>query len=425
MKNKAIFLDRDGIINKEVENLYKKEEIVLIEGIPEILKILKENKFKLIVVSNQPVIARGIATEEEIQEINREINVKIKEKTGIEIDKFIFCPHHPNANVEKYKINCECRKPSPGMLNEAAKEFNINLKESWMIGDRTSDIIAGKNAGCKTILIEKEYSYKKIEGKNYDSEILADYILKDQNKLVEIILKEKKISKAIILSAGLGTRMGDVTKRIPKVMLELKGKPLLLHNIEKLKEYGVKEFYLNLHYLPETIINYFGDGSKFGVKISYNLEPELLGTSGALNAFKECLNEDFFVIYGDVIGKINFENWVKFHKEKNADVTLIIHPSNHPEDSDIVEIQESNSKIINLIKKPGNKNFGILGNAAWYIVSPKIFEFIPKGNSDFIKDVFPEMLKAGLNLYGYNTLEFLSDVGTPERFKKAEEKFKT
>lgn len=230
------------------------------------------------------------------------------------------------------------------------------------------------------------------------------------------------ITKAVILSAGLGTRMGDKTKFIPKVMLEMLGKPLLLHNIEKLKSFGVKEICLNLHYLPDVIKNYFGDGSKFGVKIHYNYENELLGTSGALIAFKEILTEDFFVLYGDIIGNVNIQNWENFHNSKNSDATLIVHPSSHPEDSDIVQL-DPDSRILKLIKKPGNKDFGILGNAAWYIVSPKIFNFIPEGKSDFIKEVFPKMVESGLNLYGYNTDEFLSDVGTPERFEKAEKYF--
>lgn len=213
--------------------------------------------------------------------------------------------------------------------------------------------------------------------------------------------------------------MGDLTKKIPKVMLELDGKPLLLHNIERLKEYGVTEFCINLHYLPDQIKNYLGNGEKYGVKIYYNYEPELMGTSGALQAFKNILTEDFFVIYGDIIGEVDIEKWVNFHENKKADATLIVHESSHPEDSDIAQIGEKD-EIIKLIHKPGNTNYGSLGNAAWYIVSPKVYDFLPEGKSDFVKDVFPKMLNAGLNLFGYNTEEFLSDVGTPERFEKAE-----
>ena len=169
--NKAIFLDRDGVINEDIDNLYKIENIKIISGVSEALRILKENDFKLIVISNQPVIARGLATEEEVEKINEEINLQIKKEVGIGIDKFYFCPHHPNANLEKYRILCNCRKPSPGLILQAAKEFDIDLSKSWMIGDRTSDVATGKNAGCKTILIEKEYSKNKIQGINYEENI--------------------------------------------------------------------------------------------------------------------------------------------------------------------------------------------------------------------------------------------------------------
>ncbi len=230
------------------------------------------------------------------------------------------------------------------------------------------------------------------------------------------------IKKAIILSGGIGSRMGKTTENIPKVMLELAGKPLLQHNIELLRAYGVKEICINLHYLPKKIKDFLRNGERFRVKIHYNYEPELLGTSGALLAFKEILTNDFFVLYGDVIGKVDIGKWVSFHKEKNSDATLIIHPSSHPEDSDIVQL-DKNNRIIKVIKKPGNRRYGILGNAAWYIVSPKIFNYLPIEKSDFIKDVFPKMLEEGCKLYGYSTDEFICDVGTPERFKKAREQF--
>lgn len=230
------------------------------------------------------------------------------------------------------------------------------------------------------------------------------------------------IKKAIILSAGYGKRMGEATKDIPKVMLKVAGKPLLEHQINLLRSYGVKEICINLHYLPQSIIDFFGDGSDFGVKIYYNFEPELLGTSGALSAFKEILNEDFFVIYGDVLGKVDLHKLEEFHNTKRSAGTLIVHPSNHPEDSDIAQVKED-GQIIKLIKKPGNKEFGILGNAAWYICTPCIYDYLSSGSSDFIRDVFPRMIEKGLAIYGYETDEFISDVGTPERFALAEKYF--
>ena len=176
---KAIFLDRDGVINKEVNYLIRKKDIKIINGVPEALKELKDRGFMLIVISNQPSVARGWVTKEGIEEINNEINRRIKEKSDIEIDKFYFCPHHPNATLKKFRKICKCRKPCPGMILQATKEFDINLEESWVIGDRISDIATGKEVGCKTILIEKEYSYNKIEGKDFNINIKPDFKAKD------------------------------------------------------------------------------------------------------------------------------------------------------------------------------------------------------------------------------------------------------
>ncbi len=162
MKNKAIFLDRDGVINRNMGFIFKKEDISIINGVIETLKILKSKGYKLIVITNQPVVARGLCTEEEIEKLHEFINVKL----GLLIDKFYFCPHHPEMHddvpiyARKYRIKCSCRKPLPGMIFKASEDFNINLKESWMIGDTLVDIAAGKSAGCKTIMIKSGLNNK-------------------------------------------------------------------------------------------------------------------------------------------------------------------------------------------------------------------------------------------------------------------------
>jgi len=166
--------------------------------------------------------------------------------------------------------------------------------------------------------------------------------------------------------------------------------------------------------MSEKIKNYLGNGENFGVNIKYSYEPELLGTSGSLNNFKDFFNEPFFVIYGDIISTINLEKIMEFHKKNNCAATLVVHKSSHPEDSDIVQMNEDN-RIVKLIHKPGNKDFGDIGNAAMYIVEPTIFKYLMEGKSDFIKDVFPKMIENGEKVYGYDTEEFLKDAGTPER----------
>lgn len=155
-KQKAIFLDRDGTINKYVGFLRNIDEFELIPGVEEAIKKINESGYLAIVVTNQPVIARGEVTVEELNEIHKKLETELGYK-GAYIDGLYYCPHHPHKGYEgeipELKIDCECRKPKPGLLLKAAEDFNIDLSQSWMIGDGENDIKAGKAAGCKTALI--------------------------------------------------------------------------------------------------------------------------------------------------------------------------------------------------------------------------------------------------------------------------------
>jgi mannose-1-phosphate guanylyltransferase / phosphomannomutase len=229
--------------------------------------------------------------------------------------------------------------------------------------------------------------------------------------------------KAMILAAGKGSRMAEITKdEISKLLLNLDGKPIIQDQIEKLRDIGVREICMNLHFKPESLREFLGDGSKFGVKINYNYEPEILGTSGSLLAFKDILDETFFVIYGDIFHDMDLKKLYEFHTEKKAKATLVVHKSSHPEDSDIAEID--GEKIIALHHKPGTREFGDIGNAALYVVEPVIFNYLPREKSDFIKDIFPKMLEAGEKVCAYNTPEFIKDTGTPERLTQVQQYLK-
>lgn len=155
--NKAVFLDRDGvIIDAKKDFIYKEEDVLFLPRVLEALREIKKKKYLIIVITNQPAIARGITTEKEVYELHTILNEKIDNL----IDKFYFCPHHPEMHsdvpdyAKKYRIFCNCRKPAPGMLLKAAEDFEIDLSESWMIGDMVTDIVAGKKAGCKTIMVK-------------------------------------------------------------------------------------------------------------------------------------------------------------------------------------------------------------------------------------------------------------------------------
>ena len=158
-KQKAIFLDRDGTINKYVGFLRKEEEFELIDGVAEAVKKINHSGYLAIVITNQPVIARGEVTFEGLQTIHNKMETLLG-KEGAYLDGIYFCPHHPHKGYEdevsELKIDCDCRKPKPGMLLKAAEDFNIDLGQSYMIGDGENDIKAGMAAGCKTVLLNTE-----------------------------------------------------------------------------------------------------------------------------------------------------------------------------------------------------------------------------------------------------------------------------
>lgn len=158
-KQKAILLDRDGTINKYVGFLRNIDEFELLPGVSEAVKKINESGLLAIVVTNQPVIARGEVTVPELQLIHNKMETLLGAE-GAYLDAIYYCPHHPHlgypGEIEELKINCECRKPKPGMLFRAAEDFNIDLSESWMIGDGENDVKAGKAAGCRTVLIGLE-----------------------------------------------------------------------------------------------------------------------------------------------------------------------------------------------------------------------------------------------------------------------------
>jgi len=169
-KNNAIFLDRDGVINKEVNHLSDPNNFEFIEGSIEALKILKQKGFLLIIITNQAGIARGLFTDETLKSIHNKMNKRLKQD-GVELDDIFYCPHHPD-----FSGPCDCRKPNPGMIFNAKSKYNIDLNNSFMIGDTLKDIQTGIAAKCKTVLVLTGYG--KEEQKNISS-IKPDMIFKN------------------------------------------------------------------------------------------------------------------------------------------------------------------------------------------------------------------------------------------------------
>jgi D-glycero-D-manno-heptose 1,7-bisphosphate phosphatase len=179
-KQKAIFLDRDGTINKYVGFLRKIDEFELVPGAAEAIKLINESGYLAIVVTNQPVIARGEVTTSRLREIHNKMETMLGAE-GAYIDALYYCPHHPDkgfqGEVIELKIDCDCRKPKPGLLFRAAQDFNIDLDNSWMIGDGKNDVGAGKAAGCRTVLIGEE---------DYGQDVTVSSLLEAVEKIVQL-----------------------------------------------------------------------------------------------------------------------------------------------------------------------------------------------------------------------------------------------
>ncbi|HAH19195.1 HAD-IIIA family hydrolase [uncultured Eubacterium sp.] len=164
-KQKAVFLDRDGTINKYVGFLRKLDDFELLDGVSKAIKMINESGYLAIVVTNQPVVARGEVTVDELDVIHKKMETLLGQD-GAYIDGLYICPHHPDSGfdgeIKELKIECECRKPKPGMILKAAKDFNIDLSNSYMIGDSENDIKAGMAAGCKTRKVDEDNSLLSI-----------------------------------------------------------------------------------------------------------------------------------------------------------------------------------------------------------------------------------------------------------------------
>ena len=180
---KAIFIDRDGTLNREVDVLRDIKQLEVFPNAAPALKALSELGYYIVLITNQPVIARGWLTEAQVDEIQAELKRRIETDGGV-INAMYYCPHHPNANLPEYRTECDCRKPNIGMITRATKEHDLDLQQSWMIGDMTGDIVAGKKAGLKTILVKTGYA-----GTDGKHDVKPDYEAADISEAVEIIGK--------------------------------------------------------------------------------------------------------------------------------------------------------------------------------------------------------------------------------------------
>lgn len=227
------------------------------------------------------------------------------------------------------------------------------------------------------------------------------------------------------MAGGKGTRIRPITATIPKLLLRLNNKPLIDYLINHLKKNGCDNVIICTGYLGDKIQEHI-DRSDYGIPIRLSREDKPLGTAGALHLIKNFLENEFFVLFGDIYTTIDLNKMLKFHKQKKAGATLALHKSDHPQDSTVVKI-DKNSKLLSFIEKPGNnwKKYGNLTTTSLYILKKGIINLIANNKEiDFARDVFPTMLKKNKKLFGYVTDEYAKDIGTQERLRKVEKLLK-
>jgi len=229
--------------------------------------------------------------------------------------------------------------------------------------------------------------------------------------------------KAMILAAGEGTRLRPLTLDCPKPMLPVAGRPLLEHTVEWLRRHGVSEIAVNLHYKPLSITGHFGDGSRFGVAITYSHEEQLLGTAGAVKRLEHFFHGTFVVIYGDVLTDLDLTAMAAFHRDRGGAGSVALYRVDNPSARGLVET-DGDGRILRFVEKPRPEEvFTDLANAGVYILEPEILDHIPtERRYDFGRDLFPDLLRRGVRLYGYPIPEAtrLIDIGIPESYQEAQ-----
>ena len=239
----------------------------------------------------------------------------------------------------------------------------------------------------------------------------------------------KKIDVAVIMAGGKGSRLRSITNdEIPKPMVSVDGKPLLEHQVERLKEYGIKKIVMIVGHLGEKIMEHFKDGKDFGVDINYIVEKEPLGTAGAFYYLKDKTDaKDFLLIFGDVFFDIDFDRMEDFHFKNAALTTLFAHPNGHPYDSDLIRTDES-GKVVGFDSKHNVRDYWYdnMVNAGMYIINRELLGLVKEPvKIDFEKDILANQVKQGVNIYAYHSPEYVKDVGTVDRINATVEELRS
>jgi mannose-1-phosphate guanylyltransferase len=224
----------------------------------------------------------------------------------------------------------------------------------------------------------------------------------------------------MLLGAGLGTRLRPITYEVPKPMVPVLGRPVMEHILRLLERHGLRDVIANLHYFPDMIRDYFGDGSDDGVRLSYSYEPELLGTAGGVRNVRDFLgDETFLIISGDALTDIDLSGLCTRHREAGGIGTLALKPVDDPSQLGVAILGE-NGRIQGFQEKPDPAEaLSNLGSCGIYVFEPEIFDYFPEQKFvDWAQDVFPTVLERDVPLYGHEIDDYWNDVGSIKEFRQ-------
>jgi NDP-sugar pyrophosphorylase family protein len=234
------------------------------------------------------------------------------------------------------------------------------------------------------------------------------------------------IKQAVISAGGLGTRLRPTTDTMPKPMIPILGHPMLLWHVMQFKKHGVTEFFFTLHYLPEVVMNYFGDGSKFGVKIHYFIEKEPLGSGGAIKKFEKQLDNLFYYIYGDTFSVLDYSKMAAAYASKKDPIGMqLMKKTDDYADADVAELDED-GRFVKIHTKPHTeKHPNAYRMRGALIFNKRILSYIPENVAfDLGKQLFPKIVAAGENFYTYECSDYSKGIDMVEKWKEVEEHLK-
>jgi NDP-sugar pyrophosphorylase family protein len=229
--------------------------------------------------------------------------------------------------------------------------------------------------------------------------------------------------KGLLLAAGAGTRLRPLTSDRPKPMVEIAGEPAVAHSLRWLRRNGVRDVAINLHHHGDVLRGYVRDGRQYGIRVSYSVEPEILGTSGALRPLMGFLQDEemFAVLYGDVLTDLDLAGVIDAHRRARPDATVVLTRVDDPTRAGVVAFDRVR-RVTRMVEKPAaNEVFSNWANAGVYLCGPRVLDFVSaEGPQDFARHLFPAMLAHGCFLLAHPSEAVVIDFGSPERLRDAE-----